>query len=127
MVPSVYYSGTDTCTTRGIVCNNDLAVIWLEESGSNITAQAGEALGYYPYGWNGYSFVTPTSTFQDVFGRKPYVAITQLGYPVGYDGGRTMQIANSPGFQYTTTSTGNCKRLLNLMRGTGIDGGSSGG
>jgi hypothetical protein len=127
MVPSVFYSGTDTCTTRGVVCNNDLAVIWLNSAGSTINNQAGLALGYYPYGWNGYSFVTPSSTFQGVFGTKPYVAVTQLGYPGGYDGGTTMQIANSPGFQYTTTSTGNRKRLLNLMRGTGLNGGSSGG
>ena len=127
MVPRVYYAGTDTCTSRGVVCNNDLALIWLEPKGSTIANQAGLALGYYPYGWNGYSFVKPVSTFSSVFGTKPYVAITQLGYPVAYDAGKTMQIANSPGFQYTTTSTGNRLRLLNLMRGTSLTGGSSGG
>ena len=127
MVPGVYYAGTDTCTTRGVVCNNDIALIWLQPTGSPIAQQAGVALGFYPYAWNGYSFRAPASSFSTIFGTKPYVAVTQLGYPGAYDGGGTMQVSNSPGFQYGTTSTTNRRQLLNIMRGSSMTGGSSGG
>lgn len=127
MVPGVYYSGTDTCTTKGVVCNNDMALIWLEPAGSTIADQAGVAMGFYPYAWNGYSFRAPTSSFSSILGTKPYAAITQLGYPAAYDTGATMQLSNSPGFQYATKSTTTGQQLLNLMRGTSMTGGSSGG
>lgn len=127
MVPGVQYRGTDTCTARGIACNNDLALIWLEPTGSSISQQAGVALGYYSYGWNGYSFSTPAPSYQSVFGSKPSVAITQLGYPGSYDQGEQMQLSTSNGFKYADSATGNGRQMLNLVRGSSLEGGSSGG
>lgn len=127
MVPAVQYRGTDTCTARGIACNNDLALIWLQPTGSSISQQAGVALGYYSYAWNGYSFSTPASGFQSIFGNKPSVAITQLGYPGSYDQGTQMQLSTSNGFKYADSATGNGRQMLNLVRGSSLEGGSSGG
>jgi hypothetical protein len=130
LIPGSYYLGTDTCTVRGIVCNNDIALVWLQPTGSTIANQAGAVLGWYPYAWNGQFstfFSTPTDGFATIFGSKPTVAITQLGYPVAFDGGQTMQLSSSPGYQYATFSTTNGQQLLNLMRGTSLTGGSSGG
>ena len=42
LVATSYYAGTDTCMTgaEGVVCNNDLALIWLQATGSTIAKQA---------------------------------------------------------------------------------------
>lgn len=112
-IPSPYFNGTDTCTTRGVVCNNDIAVIVLWPVGG---VMAGNRLGWYRYGWNGYSFIT-----SPVFGNRNMAQISQLGYPVSHDGGYQMQRTDAPGVYYTS---GNLK---NTQIGSAQTGGSSGG
>lgn len=112
-IPSPYYNGTDTCTTRGVVCNNDIAVIVLWPVGG---VMPGNRLGWYRYGWNGYSFVT-----SPVFGNRHMAQISQLGYPVSHDGGYQMQRTDAAGVYYTS---GNLK---NTQIGSAQTGGSSGG
>ena len=54
-VPLTYYSGNDTCAKNGpgIVCSNDLALVWLKPGGNTSPQQqAGERLGYNAYGFN---------------------------------------------------------------------------
>jgi V8-like Glu-specific endopeptidase len=115
-VPSPYYNGTDTCdpTAPGIVCNNDLALIVLKRDSRN--RQAGNLLGWYRYGWNAYSYVRSPD-----LGNKQVAQITQLGYPVAFDGGDQMQRTDAVGFLY---QAGNLK---NTHLGSAQSGGSSGG
>lgn len=54
-VPSSYYNGIDTCARNGpgVVCSNDLALVWLKPGGNTSPPQqAGERLGYNAYGFN---------------------------------------------------------------------------
>ena len=119
-IPTVYFNGNDTCQAGaiGIVCNNDIAVIVLNtRSGSH----AGNIVGWYTYGWNGYSYVTSNQ-----FGNQHVADITQLGYPVAWDNGYQMQRNNSFGKRVLGTGT-NGKQLLNTQLGSAMTGGSSGG
>ncbi|GBF95351.1 hypothetical protein Rsub_07779 [Raphidocelis subcapitata] len=99
-IANSYYLGTDTCDPNavGIVCSNDLALIWLN---LNNGKQAYEAVGkkYYSYMTNAFEATTaPVAGFASVTVPK-YLAITQLGYPAAWDAGGKMQMSNSPGFQ----------------------------
>ena len=116
-VPAPYRNGTDTCEVVGIVCNNDVAVVVLRERNG---LQAGDLVGWYGYGANGYSFIASSE-----FGGGTVADITQLGYPVAWDNGYQMQRGNSFGKLYTTTIGG--KALLNTELGSAMTGGSSGG
>ena len=100
-VMTAYYNGTDSCAQRGVVCQNDVAVIVLN---SNIGASA----GWYGYGWNGYSYVNNQAH------------ITQLGYPQSIDGGSWQERTDSQG--YVSGSMSN-----NTVIGSAMTGGSSGG
>ena len=54
-VPQTYYNGNDTCARNGpgIVCSNDVALVWLKPGGNTSPPQqAGERLGYNAYGFN---------------------------------------------------------------------------
>lgn len=54
-IPFPYYNGSDTCAKNGpgIVCSNDLALVWLKPGGNTSPPQqAGERLGYNAYGFN---------------------------------------------------------------------------
>ena len=138
-VPASYYYGTDTClkTARGVVCNNDVALIWLKSGGNtNPPQQAGARLGYNAYGFNNYGMVAPSTlggvtsqTFATTFGSVPTAAVTQLGYPVAFDAGNSMQIGSSATARYYlpggSSTTG--APVLNVMRGSSMAGGSSGG
>lgn len=116
---SPYWNGTDTCTTTGIVCNNDIATVVLWPKGG---VQAGITLGgWNGYSWNGYSY--PTSP---VFGNSKVAAITQLGYPGAFDFGRQMQRNDSFGKYITAVGT-NGQQLRNVQLGSAMSGGSSGG
>ena len=119
-IPTVYFNGTDTCQAGavGIVCNNDIAVIVLNARRGQY---AGNIVGWYTYGWNGYSYVT-----SDQFGNQHVADITQLGYPVAWDNGYQMQRNNSFGKRVLGTGT-NGKQLLNTQLGSAMTGGSSGG
>lgn len=108
-----YYNGTDVCTQTGVVCNNDLATIVLAPKNG---VHAGTTVGYYNYGWNGYSYVTTS-----ILGGVRAVQISQLGYPVAFDSGYQMQRTDAVGWYYTS---GNLK---NTQIGSAQTGGSSGG
>jgi len=116
-IPTVYLNGTDVCTTRGIVCNNDVAVVLLKKNSNNQYPFAIPQIGYYGYGWNGYGFRPEGS----VGTRKGM--ITQLGYPGGLDNGMLMQRGDSYA-QYTGTGF---STPTNLIMGSQMNGGSSGG
>ena len=70
-----------------------------------------------------------SATFQSVFGSLPSVMVTQLGYPVAFENGNTLQLSAAPAYRYyvpgTETTTG--KTMLNLMKGSAVTGGASGG
>lgn len=112
-IPGPYFSGTDTCTQAGVVCNNDIAIVVLHSLNGKM---AGNVLGWYSYGWNGYSFVTSS-----VFGNRLMAQITQLGYPVSHDAGFQMQRTDAAGVYF---ASGNLK---NAQIGSAQTGGSSGG
>lgn len=119
LIPTPYLNGTDTCSTRGVVCNNDIALVAL---GNNAQGQqAGNLTGYYGYGWNNFGFAVPSSSFQGVFSNKTFADITQLGYPGSHDSGNIMQINSSYGGY---ALSGNLK---NTWLGSAMTGGSSGG
>ena len=105
------------------------ALIYLKPGGNGeAPVPAGDALGtHFRYGWNGYGFTTPSLADQPVFGDVPSVAITQLGYPGWADRGRTMQISNSPAHRFFTNATTTGAVLKQMLRGTAMTGGSSGG
>ena len=79
-----YFNGSDSCAQRGVVCQNDVAVITLNPQSG---AYPGTKTGYLGYGWNGYSY---NSSGQ--------VLISQLGYPVALDNGALMERTDSQGF-----------------------------
>lgn len=106
-VMSSYYNGTDTCSTPGIVCANDVAVLTVTPTAAG--AYPGTATGWYGYGWNGWGF-NPSK--QALF--------NQLGYPVALDGGKLMQRTDSQAF--VSASSAN-----NSVWGGLQTGGSSGG
>lgn len=118
-IATTYFNGTDTCTQAGVVCNNDIALVALGNNPSG--QQAGNLTGWYGYGWNGYSYATPTAAYQGVFGNKLFASITQLGYPASFDSGTKMQINTAYGAFY---GSGNLK---NTWLGSPMTGGSSGG
>jgi hypothetical protein len=119
-IPTVYFNGTDTCQAGavGVVCNNDIAVIVLN---ARRGSYAGNIVGWYTYGWNGYSYVTSGQ-----FGNQHVADISQLGYPVAWDSGYQMQRNNSFGKRVLGTGT-NGKQLLNTQLGSAMTGGSRGG
>lgn len=108
-VPSIltsYYNGTDPCSTAGIVCKNDIAVLRLTaKSGS----YPGTSTGWYGYGWNGYGFTSGGITH-----------ITQIGYPNCLDNGQYMERNDSHGFKSASSAN-------NTIIGSLMCGGSSGG
>jgi hypothetical protein len=118
-VPTPYWNGSDTCTTVGVVCNNDLAVVILYANNQGLAtdnqAEAGSIVGWYSYGWN-YSFVT-----SPYLGNRYAGEITQLGYPQAIDSGQRQIRTDSVAVYY---SSGN---LRNINWGSAQTGGSSGG
>ncbi|HUG62983.1 MAG TPA: trypsin-like serine protease [Methylomirabilota bacterium] len=84
-VPDVHSIGIDTCTATA-VCNNDVAVIALQQiDGENI----GDKIGHFKYGVNAPNFmkINPTS--------NQTALVTVLGYPGAYDDGSIMQRGDS--------------------------------
>jgi V8-like Glu-specific endopeptidase len=105
-VMTSYFNGTDTCSTPGIVCKNDIAVLRVAPQAG---AYPGNATGWYGYGWNGYGF-TPANL----------ALFNQLGYPVALDSGLRMQRTDSQAF-VSAANAGNS------VWGGLQTGGSSGG
>jgi V8-like Glu-specific endopeptidase len=106
-IPTVYFNGTDVCTTPGVVCENDLAIVVLQKKGRSYVSKRS---GMYDYGENNYSYVS--------FLGRTAAQITQLGYPVALDGGYRMIRTDSLGLQDTPN---------NVVIGSDQTGGSSGG
>ena len=117
-VPTVYANGTDVCSTKGVSCNNDVAIILLKKNSNNVYPGSVSQIGYYGYGWNGYGFRAEGSS------GTLRAMITQLGYPSGLDSAGLMQRGDSYG-QYTGTGAGTSP--YNIIIGTQMNGGSSGG
>mgnify|MGYP000972664976 CR=1 FL=1 len=101
-----YFAGTDPCAQRGVICQNDVAILRLNPQGG---AFPGPRTGTLGYGINGYSY-----------NGSGQVLIKQLGYPVALDGGGLMEQTDSQGF--TAASFSN-----NTIIGSLQTGGSSGG
>ncbi len=101
-----YSNGNDKCSARGVICQNDIAVMVLQPQGSRLP---GTSTGWYGYTYNGGGF-TPN-------GR---IHVTQLGYPGCLDNGGLMERNDSEGFK----SAGNTN---NTLIGSLMCGGSSGG
>jgi V8-like Glu-specific endopeptidase len=117
--PPSYKNGTDTCSTSGVVCNNDLAVLVLEKNGSGQYPYSIPQISYYGYGSNGYGFVTQAGTSGQGNGQ-----ITQLGYPCGLDNCQLMQRNDSIGL-LTGSGSGSSPKQITI--GSQMTGGSSGG
>ena len=119
-IPTPYFNGSDTCQSgaSGVVCNNDLATVTLAPKN---LVYPGSLLGWYGYGWNGYSYVASPA-----FGNATVVDMSQLGYPVAFDGGFQMQRNNSFG-KYIQGVGSNFQILKNTQLGSSLTGGSSGG
>lgn len=98
-----YYNGSDPCYQRGVICQNDVAVLTLNPP------YVGTSAGWYSYGWNGYSY-----------NGSGQALITQLGYPLALDSGLYMERTDSQGFVSASLSN-------NTIIGSLMTGGSSGG
>jgi V8-like Glu-specific endopeptidase len=110
-VPASYVKGTDTCTQKGVVCNNDIAILVMNAQNGQLP---GNVVGWYAYSWNGYSYVKS-------FGGASLASVTQLGYPEALDGGVRMERTDGIGSYWTS---GNLK---NTVLGSAQTAGSSGG
>ena len=106
-VPTVYWNGTDVCTTPGIVCENDIAIVVLQKKGRSFVSKRSDM---YEYGENDYSYAS--------FLGETAAQITQLGYPVALDEGLRMIRTDSLGYQDIPN---------NVVMGSDQSGGSSGG
>lgn len=127
-LPTAYFNGTDTCDNAaiGIVCSNDLAVVILWANNQALAvdnqARAGNVVGWYGYGWNGYSHVT-----SPYLGNRFAAQLTQLGYPQAVDSG-VRQIRTDSAGVYSADSTGVTSGTLEQTTwGSAQTGGSSGG
>ena len=119
-IPSVYWNGTDTSLQVGVICNNDIAtvVLWANNQAlaTNNQAWPGQVVGWYGFGYNGYSFVT-----SGWFGNKFVASVTQLGYPRALDSGYNQERTDTYSQYYPS---GNFK---GQFIGSAQTGGSSGG
>lgn len=110
-VTTGYANGTDTCEVAGIVCENDVAVVVLNTGPAPYAGKRiAEVVGRYLYYKNNQGYVS--------FSGKVATQITQLGYPVAFDGGLKMIRTDSLGYQATPN---------NVIIGSDQTGGSSGG
>jgi len=102
-----YLDGSDACSTAGITCQDDVALLLLAPSAAG--DYAGSATGWYGYGYDGFGFSGSGLT-----------QITQIGYPACLDSGTLMERNDSYGYVSTTNAN-------NTMIGSLMCGGSSGG
>ncbi len=112
-VPRTYFNGDDVCSSEapGIVCENDVAVVVLQQRDGNSIV---DVTGKYGY---------PKNDNEDDFGYTDFLdqkagQITQLGYPSdNYDGDKMIR----------TDSLGYWDDPFNVIIGSNQTGGSSGG
>lgn len=112
-IPTVYYNGTDVCTTTGVVCENDIAVVVMETGGS-VARWAGRDIAQVVSRYGTYHKSIGYTSFQGMTAAQ----ITQLGYPVAFDSGYKMIRTDSLGYQVAPN---------NVIIGSDQTGGSSGG
>ena len=108
-----YYSGTDSCSTKGVACSNDIAVMVMAPDANG--RLPGNLLGWYSYAWDGYSFVQS-------FGNASLASITQLGYPIAFDGGMMMERTDGVGSYWSPDGV-----VQQTILGSAMSGGASGG
>ncbi|GBF92356.1 hypothetical protein Rsub_05558 [Raphidocelis subcapitata] len=127
VVPESYIEGTDTCdvddeTPAGVVCSNDLALVWLDVDKNGRQAYQAAGGRYYNYLVNAFQATKRTMPGEASRPIPKYLAITQLdersaglqqccgipsrrrhrigrSYPAAWDKGGRMQMSNSPGFE----------------------------
>jgi hypothetical protein len=97
-----YLNGSDPCAQSGVICRDDVALLVL-------FSNAGNTVGWYGYGFNGYSY-----------NNSGEAEITELGYPVALDRGVLMERNDSRGDIVGSLSN-------NTVIGSLMTGGSSGG
>jgi len=105
-VLAAYANGSDTCSQKGVVCKDDVAIMVLNPVSGKYP---GTSTGFYGYAWDGYGFTSNKLTH-----------ITQIGYPACLDNGEIMERNDSQG----ATSAANAN---NTVIGSLMCGGSSGG
>ena len=105
-VLSAYFNGTDTCSQKGVVCTNDVAVMALNDQSGKYP---GTSTGWYGYAYDGAGFTSNGLTH-----------VTQIGYPVCLDNGQIMERNDSQGFKSASYAN-------NTLIGSLMCGGSSGG
>lgn len=111
IVPSVYFNGTDTCTTTGVVCENDIAIVTMATGPSPHTGkEIAQVVGRY-------GVYTNNAGYTNFLGEMA-TQITQLGYPAAFDSGLKMIRTDSMGYQAAPK---------NVIIGSAQTGGSSGG
>jgi V8-like Glu-specific endopeptidase len=106
-----YFDGTDPCQQKGVVCQNDVAILALnpqkDATGNNY--YAGANAGWFSYGWDRTGFASQKITH-----------VTQLGYPGCLDNAGMMQRNDAQGSIDSSNSD-------NTIMGSLMCGGSSGG
>ena len=120
--PTCYVNGTCVNTSSGVISSNDVALVVLAGTVSNLPYAKGA--GVYGYGWNGYGF---TKGNRYISRRKKLGQITQLGYPAALGDTST----NRGGAMIRTDSMAvyyqPVKNVKNFIWGSQQTGGSSGG
>ena len=122
VVPGCYVNGTCTNYAGGVISSNDVALVVLAGSVSNLPYSKGA--GTYGYGWNGYGFTTGNSYISST---KKLGQITQLGYPgalgdTSRNRGGAMIRTDSMAVYYQPVAN-----VKNFVWGSQQTGGSSGG
>ncbi len=109
IVPTSYYTGTDRCSQRGVVCDNDVAVLVMNPK-SNFNV--GDYTGWYGFAYGGSGYTT--------FLNNTATQLTQIGYPVALDNGQIQERNDALSY---TNSNGSFQQLIGSL----MTGGSSGG
>jgi V8-like Glu-specific endopeptidase len=111
LVLDTYYKGTEPCYQKGVVCENDVAVLVLspQRDANNALFYPGTKSGWYGYGWNRSGFTPGGITH-----------MTQLGYPACLDDGEYMERNDTQGVTSSDFSN-------NTVSGSLMCGGASGG
>jgi V8-like Glu-specific endopeptidase len=109
-----YFNGTDPCAQSGVICQDDVAVILLNQVNNQYP---GQVVGWFGYGWNGYSFNSQSQAL-----------ITQLGYTDNFVGNTEFAL-DGGNLQERTDSQGQTMPSLsnNTLIGSLQSNGSSGG
>lgn len=109
-----YYDGDDNCVVRGVVCENDVAVVVMEPKDGQLI---GDVVGQYRVLTYSDGLEEEDFSLAEV-GAQQLVQITQLGYPALFYDGDKMIRTDSLGFRDTPN---------NVAVGSNQTGGSSGG